>query len=143
MSERIDQLQDDIVDEFSFFDDWLDRYQYIIDLGRKLPEFPEHQKTEDNRLHGCQSQVWLLASGDAERLDFQAVSDSAIVCGLIALVMRVYSGHSAREILNLNPYFIEKIGLNSHLSPTRSNGLHAMLQALRGYAESALAGEPG
>ena len=140
MSERTDQVQQEIIEEFAFFDDWLDRYQYIIDLGKKLPEFPEEQKTEDHRLHGCQSQVWLLVDGDADELRFQAVSDSAIVCGLIALVMRVYSGNSAGEILGLDPYFIKEIGLTAHLSPTRSNGLHAMLQALRGCAQEAKTG---
>lgn len=127
-------IQQEIVEEFSFFDDWLDRYQYIIDLGRKLPEFPEHEKIEDNRLHGCQSQVWLLVSGDADEMRFQAISDSAIVCGLIALVLRVYSHQSADTILSTEPWFIEKIGLKAHLSPTRSNGLHALLETIRGYA---------
>lgn len=130
--------QQEIVEEFSFFEDWMDRYQYLIDLGRQLPEFPDDQRVEDNRLHGCQSQVWLLVDGNADRLSFRAVSDSAIVCGLIALVMRVYSGLSAREILDTQPHFIEDIGLAKHLSPTRSNGLHAMLQTIRGYAAEAL-----
>ena len=138
MSSRIELAQQEIVEEFSFFDDWMDRYQYLIDLGRKLPEFPEPAKTEENRLHGCQSQVWLQVSGDASHLEFQATSDSAIVCGLIALVTRVYSGNSAREILDTDPYFIKEIGLASHLSPTRSNGLHAMLQTIKSHADRAL-----
>jgi len=130
--------QREIVEEFSFFDDWMDRYQYLIDLGRKLPEFPESEKVEANRVHGCQSQVWLLVGGDAERMEFQANSDSAIVCGLIALLIRVYSGLAAKAILNTQPHFIQDIGLAQHLSPTRSNGLHAMLQTIRGHAAGVL-----
>ena len=135
----IEQIQAEIVEEFSFFDDWMDRYQYIIDLGRKLPDFPEDQKVEANRLHGCQSQVWLLVSGDAKNMQFQAISDSAIVCGLIALVLRVYSDQSAADIVAHEPVFIEKIGLKAHLSPTRSNGLHALLETIRGYAAEQIA----
>ena len=138
MSNRNELAQQEIVEEFAFFDDWMDRYQYLIDLGRKLPEFPEQAKTEGNRLHGCQSQVWLLVVGDPSHLEFQAISDSAIVSGLIALVIRVYSGNSAREILEIDPYFIKEIGLASHLSPTRSNGLHAMLGAIKNHAAQAL-----
>lgn len=139
MSHVASTTQDDIVEEFSFFDDWMDRYQYIIDLGRKLPDFPEESKVEENKLHGCQSQVWLIVIGDKDRLEFRAISDSAIVCGLIALVMRVYSGLSATEILELDPYFVREIGLSQHLSPTRSNGLHAMLAEIRNRAEQTLA----
>jgi cysteine desulfuration protein SufE len=123
----IEQAQREIVDEFSLFDDWMDRYQYLIDLGRKLPELPEEEKTEDRLLDGCQSQVWLIAEGDAERLEFRANSDAAIVSGLIALILRVYSGRSAREILDSEPDFVREIGLSQHLSPTRANGLNAML----------------
>ena len=132
------EIQEELIEEFSFFDDWTDRYQYLIDLGRKLPEFPDTWRSENNRLHGCQSQVWLQANGDASELEIKAISDSAIVSGLIALVTRVYSGNSAREILHTDPYFIRDIGLASHLSPTRSNGLHAMLEAIRGHAARAL-----
>jgi cysteine desulfuration protein SufE len=116
-----------IVEEFSFFGDWSERYQYLIDLGRKLPPFPEEWKTEDNRLKGCQSQVWIVASGDASRLDFQAISDSSIVSGLVYLALRVYSGRSAAEILATPADYIARIGLAKHLSPTRSNGLAALL----------------
>ncbi|MDX1570140.1 MAG: SufE family protein [Xanthomonadales bacterium] len=130
-------VQDEIVEEFSFFDDWMDRYEYIIDLGRRLPDLPESAKTEENRLHGCQSQVWMTVEGDAEKLRFEAISDSAIVRGLIALLLRVYSGRSAEEILETEPRFIEAVGLASHLSPTRSNGLFAMLEAIRGHAAMA------
>ncbi len=134
----IAEIQAEIVDEFQFFDDWMDRYQYIIDLGRKLPPFPDDDKTDANRLYGCQSQVWLTASGQANAVEFSAVSDSAIVCGLIALVLRVYSGQPAAEILAHPPKFVEDIGLKSHLSPTRSNGLASMLETIMKHASSAL-----
>lgn len=130
--------QDAIAEEFAFFGDWTERYQYLIDLGRKLPPFPDALKTEEHKVQGCQSQVWLVASGDARRLDFQAISDSAIVSGLIALLLRVYSGRPAQEILDTEPRYIEAIGLAKHLSPTRSNGLAAMLQTIKHYARSAL-----
>ena len=123
-----------IADEFAFFGDWTERYQYLIDLGRKLPPFPDALKTDAYKVTGCQSQVWLVPSGDATRLEFQATSDSAIVSGLIALLLRVYSGRSASEILATEPRFIETIGLAKHLSPTRSNGLAAMLAAIRQHA---------
>jgi cysteine desulfuration protein SufE len=128
-----------IREEFAFFGDWSERYQYLIDLGRKLPEFPEAGKTEEHRLHGCQSMVWILPSGDADRLDFRAVSDSAIVSGLIYLALRVYSGRSAREIVDTDPDYIAAIGLAKHLSPTRSNGLAALLGFIRDTAQRALA----
>ncbi len=130
--------QDAIVEEFSFFGDWTERYQYLIDLGRKLPPFPEELKTEERKVQGCQSQVWLDARGDAQRLDFLAISDSAIVSGLIALLLRVYSGRSAREILDTEPRYIEAVGLAKHLSPTRSNGLAAMLATIKEYARRAV-----
>ncbi len=123
-----------IAEEFAFFGDWTERYQYLIDLGRKLPPFPDELKTEAHKVSGCQSQVWLVADGDAHKLAFHAVSDSAIVSGLIALLLRVYSGRPAQEILDTPPRFIEAIGLAQHLSPTRSNGLAAMLQTIREYA---------
>jgi cysteine desulfuration protein SufE len=126
--------QDAIVDEFSFFGDWTERYQYLIDLGRKLPPFPDELKTEENKVHGCQSQVWLVPSGDANRMEFRATSDSAIVSGLIALLLRVYSGRSAKEILDTPPRFVESIGLAQHLSPTRNNGLAAMFKTIQEYA---------
>ena len=131
--------QDAIIDEFSFFGDWTERYQYLIDLGRKLAPFPEEWKTEANKVHGCQSQVWLVASGDAERLNFEAASDSSIVTGLIALLLRVYSGRSAEAIVATEPRFVDSIGLAKHLSPTRSNGLVAMLQTIKQHARNVLA----
>jgi len=123
-------IQQELIEEFSFLDDWTDRYQYLIDLGRKLPEFPEQWRTEDYRLHGCQSQVWIHHEVQGNRIHFDAISDSAIVSGLIALLLRVYSDRSAEEILATKPDFIHAIGLDSHLSPTRKNGLHSMLEAI-------------
>ena len=133
-----EQAQQEIVDEFAFFGDWTERYQYLIDLGKQLPHFPEDLKIEDYRVHGCQSMVWLVPSGDADKLHFQATSDSAIVSGLIALVLRVYSDRSARDIVSTEPRFIEAIGLAKHLSPTRSNGLAAMLAKIKAYAAATL-----
>jgi len=133
-----EQAQQDIVDEFAFFGDWTERYQYLIDLGKQLPDFPEDLKIEDYRVHGCQSMVWLVPTGDADKLHFQATSDSAIVSGLIALVLRVYSDRSARDIVATEPRFIEAIGLAKHLSPTRSNGLAAMLAKIKAYAAATL-----
>lgn len=127
----------ELIEEFQFFDNWMDRYQYLIDLGRKLPEFPEGWKTEEHRLHGCQSMVWIVAEGDAQRLVFHATSDSAIVSGLIFLALRVYSGRSAREILDTAPDYVATIGLAKHLSPTRSNGLAALLDFIKARAARA------
>ncbi|MEP6906883.1 MAG: SufE family protein [Pseudoxanthomonas sp.] len=123
-----------IKDEFAFFSDWSERYQYLIDLGRKLPSFPDEWKTEEHRLLGCQSMVWIVPRGDAARLDFDAISDSAIVSGLIYLALRVYSGRSAAEILATAPDYIADIGLAKHLSPTRSNGLAALLAFIQDTA---------
>lgn len=136
--ESANDAQDAIVDEFSFFGDWTERYQYLIDLGRKLPPFPDEWKTEENKVHGCQSQVWLVANGDANRMEFNATSDSAIVSGLIALLLRVYSGRSAKDIVDTPPRFVESIGLQKHLSPTRNNGLSAMFKTIQNYAQQKL-----
>lgn len=133
------QAQLDIAEEFAFFGDWTERYQYLIDLGKQLPAFPEAWKTEEYRVHGCQSMVWLVPSGDAAKMHFDAISDSAIVSGLIALVLRVYSERSAKDIVATEPEFIQSIGLAKHLSPTRSNGLAAMLAKLKAHAAQALA----
>ncbi|MFD0738569.1 SufE family protein [Lysobacter koreensis] len=127
-----------IREEFAFFGDWSERYQYLIDLGRKLPPLPEAWKTEEHRLHGCQSMVWIVAEGDAERLDFHAISDSAIVSGLVYLALRVYSGRSAAEIAATDADYIAEIGLAKHLSPTRSNGLAALLAFIRERAQQHL-----
>jgi len=126
--------QQAIAEEFAFFGDWSERYQYLIDLGRKLPPFPEEWKTEDNRLRGCQSKVWIVPSGGRARLEFRATSDSAIVSGLVHLALRVYSGRSAEEIVATEPEFIAGIGLSRHLSPTRNSGLVALLGFIRDTA---------
>ncbi|HWU77905.1 MAG TPA: SufE family protein [Rhodanobacter sp.] len=133
-----EQAQAQIAEEFAFFGDWTERYQYLIDLGKQLPDFPEAHKSDDYRVHGCQSMVWLVPSGDVSNMHFEAASDSAIVSGLIALVLRVYSDRPAAEILATEPTFISTIGLAKHLSPTRSNGLAAMLAKLKGYAAQAM-----
>ena len=134
------QAQAAIAEEFAFFGDWSERYQYLIDLGRKLPDFPEACRTDAHRLLGCQSKVWIVPSGDAARLDFAAASDSAIVSGLVFLALRVYSGRSAAEILATEPDFVGAIGLARHLSPTRSNGLAALLAFIREHARTAARG---
>ena len=136
---NIEQIQLELIDEFQIFDNWLDRYQYIIDLGKQVPEFPDEYRTDDFKLHGCQSQVWLKAKAENGLLYFHAESDSAIVSGLIALVMRVYSGQPAAEILSTPPEFIRAIGLSEHLSPTRNNGLAAMISSIRDQAQACLA----
>ena len=132
------QAQAAIAEEFAFFGDWSERYQYLIDLGRKLPAFPDDLRTEEHRLHGCQSMVWIVGEGDAQRMDFRAISDSAIVSGLAFLALRVYSGRSADEILSTEPDYVADIGLAKHLSPTRSSGHAALLAFIRERARAAL-----
>lgn len=136
----IQDEEQEIIDEFAFFDDWTGRYQYLIDVGRKLPPLSTADQTDANKVDGCQSQVWIVVSGDAGHMDLRAASDSAIVSGLVALLLRVYSGHSAREILDTDPSFINAIGLGKHLSPTRSNGLASMVKTIKAHAEHALGG---
>lgn len=130
--------QQAIIGEFELFDDWLDRYQYIIDLGRKLEPLAPEEQRDEALLDGCQSQVWLVAEGDADRMVFRANSDAAIVSGLIFLVLRVYSGRSAQEIVDTPPDFVDAIGLSQHLSQTRANGLASMLGAIKARARQAL-----
>ncbi len=130
--------QEEIIQSFGMFSEWLDRYQYLIDLGRKLAPLDESEKTDDMLLAGCQSRVWLYLEGNSQEICIRANSDAAIVSGLIALLIDVYSGCNAEQIINTEPYFIESIGLADHLSPTRANGLHAMLLAIRGYAQAQL-----
>lgn len=137
--EDIRQAEAELVGEFQLFDNWIDRYQYIIDLGRQLPPFPDAARTEANRIKGCQSQVWLVTRCVGDRLEFDAISDSAIVSGLIAILRRVYNGRPAADIVAARPDFIAALGLDQHLSPTRSNGLHAMIAALRQAAALAAA----
>jgi cysteine desulfuration protein SufE len=133
------EAQREIVDEFALFGDWTERYQYLIDLGRKLPPLSPELMTDANKVHGCQSQVWMAVSGTADKLDIRAISDSAIVSGLVALLLRVYSGRSARDILDSGPDFIDARGRSNHLAPTRSNGLSAMLDTIKPHAREALA----
>ena len=134
MSEDINQLQDEIIEEFEGFDDWMDRYAYIIELGNAMPPLDEKFKTADNLIDGCQSRVWLQADYADGVITFQADSDALIVKGIVSMVVRVLSGHTPQEILDADLYFIERIGLREHLSPTRSNGLLAMVKHARAYA---------
>lgn len=138
MSHDPQQAQQAIIEEFAFFDDWMDKYQHLIDLGKQLPEFPEALRTDDHLLRGCQSNVWFIAEGNKELLSFRATSDAAIVSGLIALVLKIYSGASAKQILATSPDFVEAIGLGKHLSATRANGLRAMLERIQSIAHAKL-----
>ncbi len=130
----INEIQDEIIEEFSGFDDWMDKYQLLIDLGNEQEPLDERYKTEQNLIDGCQSRVWLQADCADGRIHFSAESDALIVKGIVALLIRVLSGHSPQEILDADLYFIEEIGLKEHLSPTRSNGLLAMVKQMRVYA---------
>ncbi len=136
-SQSIQEVHREIVDEFEFLDDWMDRYQHIIDLGRRLPKFPAAYQTDEHKVKGCQAQVWLCAEQRDGKLYLQATSDAAIVSGLIALLLRAYSGFAPRAILDAGHGFIEEIGLAEHLSPTRGNGLHAMIRTIRKHAVNA------
>lgn len=130
----INEAQDEVIAEFSDFDDWMDRYQLLIDLGNEQAPLDEKYKTDQNLIEGCQSRVWLQADEVDGKLVFQAESDALIVKGIIALLIKVLSGHTPDEILNADLYFIDKIGLREHLSPTRSNGLLSMVKQMRMYA---------
>ena len=130
----INEIQDEIIAEFSDFDDWMDRYQMLIDMGSEQPPLEEQYKTEQNLIDGCQSRVWLQADMVDGKLQFRAESDALIVKGIVALLVRVLSGHTPQEILDADLYFIDRIGLREHLSPTRSNGLGAMLKQMKMYA---------
>lgn len=131
----INNIQDEIIEEFDGIDDWMDRYAYIIELGAGLPPFPESEKTPENLIEGCQSRVWIVADLDADgNVNYRADSDALIVKGIVALLLRVVNGHTPKEILDADLYFINKIGLSEHLSPTRSNGLVAMVRQMRNYA---------
>lgn len=130
--------QAEIVEEFAFFDDWADKYRYLIDLGRNLPEFAESLKIDENKVSGCQSQVWFVSEEREGRLFFKAASDAAIVSGLIALLLRVYSGRESESILRAEPDFIKGIDLTANLSPSRSNGLHSMIRAIKNLAARSL-----
>lgn len=130
----INEIQDEIIEEFSGLDDWMDRYQLLIDMGGETEPLPDSDKVEQNLIDGCQSRVWLVCDEKEGRLYFCAESDALIVKGIVTLLIRVLSGHTPDEILDADLYFIEKIGLREHLSPTRSNGLLAMLKQMRAYA---------
>lgn len=130
----INELQDEVVEEFSDFDDWMDKYQMLIDLGNELKPLDEKYKIEQNLIDGCQSRVWLQCDLVDGKLVFTADSDALIVKGIIALLIQVISGHTPKEILDADLYFIDKIGLRDHLSPTRSNGLLAMVKQIKAYA---------
>lgn len=130
----INEIQDQIIEEFSELDDWMDKYQLLIDLGSEQDPLPEEYKTDSNLIEGCQSRVWLQADEVDGRLIFQAESDALIVKGIVSLLVQVLSGHTAEEIVDADLYFIEEIGFKEHLSPTRSNGLVAMVKQMRLYA---------
>lgn len=130
----INEAQDEVIEEFSDFTDWMDKYQLLIDLGNGQQPLDQKYKTEDNLIDGCQSRVWLQADYRDGRIYFTAESDALIVKGIIALLIRVLSGHTPQEILDADLYFIDRIGLKDHLSPTRSNGLLAMVKQIRMYA---------
>jgi cysteine desulfuration protein SufE len=136
-SNEVMAAQQEVVDEFSLFTDWMDRYQYLIDLGRRLPELDESERVDANLIRGCQSQVWFVPERVGDRLEFRANSDAAIVSGLIAVLLRIYSGKTPADILESSPDFVSALGLEKHLSPTRSNGLVAMLEAIRRFAAEA------
>ena len=131
---NIDQIQEEIIDEFSVFDDWMDKYQLLINMGNALPALDEAYKTDSNLIEGCQSRVWLHAQYDGNIVTYEAESDAIIVKGIVSLLVRVLSGHTPDEILDADLHFIEEIGLTEHLSPTRSNGLVAMVKQMRLYA---------
>lgn len=130
----INEIQDEVIEEFADFDDWMDKYQLLIDLGSEQQPLPEKYKTEQNLIDGCQSRVWLQADLVDGRIHFQAESDALIVKGIVALLVRVLDGQTPQDILDADLYFIEQIGLREHLSPTRSNGLLAMLKQMKMYA---------
>ena len=130
----INEIQDEIIEEFSGFDDWMDKYQLLIDLGNEQTPLDEKYKTESNLIDGCQSRVWLQCDYTDGRLHFTAESDALIVKGIIALLIRVLTDHTPQEIIDADLYFIDRIGLKEHLSPTRSNGLLAMMKQMKMYA---------
>lgn len=130
----INELQDNVIEEFSTFDDWMDKYALLIDLGNSLAPLDEKHKTESNLIEGCQSRVWLQADYVEGKINFKGESDAVIVKGIVSLLINVLTGHTPQEILDADLYFIEKIGLKEHLSPTRSNGLVSMVKQMRMYA---------
>jgi cysteine desulfuration protein SufE len=133
-TKTIEQIEDEIVDEFSFLESWDDKYEYIIDLGKKLPSLPDRYKTEENKVRGCQSTVWLHAREENGRVYYEAESDAVIVKGLISMLIRVLSGQPADNIIQSKLDFINRIGMTTHLAQTRSNGLFAMIRQMKNYA---------
>lgn len=130
----IKEKQQKIIEEFSVFDDWMDKYQYLVDLGKTMEPFPEEYRTDDNLIKGCQSRVWIFAERNDEKIKFYGDSDAIIVKGIVSLLLNVFSGFSPQEILKADFNFIDEIGLKEHLSPTRSNGLLAMVKQMKLYA---------
>lgn len=131
---NIEERQEEVIEEFSLYDDWMDRYQYLVELGNALPEMPDADKTEQNLIEGCQSKVWLTAQYNNGVMTYQGDSDAIIVKGIVSLLIKVLSGATADEIIQSDLHFIDAIGLKEHLSPTRSNGLSAMVKQMRLYA---------
>ncbi|WP_366185608.1 SufE family protein [Flavobacterium ovatum] len=131
---KIKEIQDEIVDEFSMFDDWMERYEYIIDLGKKLPLIAEEYKTDNNLIKGCQSKVWLQGEQNDDTIVFTADSDAILTKGIIAILIRTFSNQKAIDIINADMDFIDEIGLKEHLSPTRANGLVSMIKNIKMYA---------
>lgn len=134
MMMSIEEIQNEIIDEFSIFEDWEERYQYMIDLGKTLPLINEQYKTDDHIIKGCQSKVWVHAELNDDKVEFTADSDAIITKGIIAILIRVFSNQHPKDIIEANTDFIDKIGLKEHLSPTRANGLVSMIKQLKMYA---------
>ena len=132
--QSIQQIQDQIIDEFEFFQDWSEKYQYLIDLGKNLPNFNDNNRIDSNLIKGCQSKVWLHAELNKDKINFTADSDAIITKGIIAILLRVFSGHHPTEIIESDTEFVDKIGLKEHLSPSRANGLGSMIKQLKMYA---------
>ncbi len=127
----ITEIQEEIIDEFELFDDWMQRYEYIIESGKSLPQIENEFKTDSNLIKGCQSKVWLHGQSEGGKLFFYADSDAILTRGIIALLLRVYSGQTPKDILDAEPFFIDQIGLKEHLSPTRANGLLSMVKQIK------------
>jgi cysteine desulfuration protein SufE len=134
MAQSIQEIQEELIEEFGLFDDWADKYEYLIDLGKKLPNLSETFKTEENVIKGCQSRVWLHAEKQGNQIVFEADSEAVIVKGMISMLIRVLSNHTAEEIMKADLYFIDQIGMSQHLAQTRSNGLLSMVKQMKNYA---------
>jgi len=132
-SASINEIQDQIIEDFEMFEDWADKYEFLIELGKTLPPMDEAHKTEENRIHGCQSKVWLHAHMADDKLTFDADSDAFITKGIVGLLVKILSGHTPKEIAEADLYFLKGIGLQEHLSPTRANGLASMVKQMKTY----------